>query len=216
MKKTMLFLAALTVLAGCVKHGSIDRSLKVGNIYCNDGSAIDPITYKEKNMDNGVGVIFWVNEKEKDSLEEKAFIVSLDEMDNKCFWCDTLITTRVTSSINSFDGAENTNTLQKFAIKNNCEIPATTHAVQYNKNGIENWYLPSVGQLLELYKNKNVIEKSIEACNGRFFDNVWYWSSNEDNANVDFNAYIVSVKEGRIQTAQKTFLYRTRPVKAIK
>ena len=62
--KTLLFAAILTVLStGCVKHTiTADRTLKVGNIYCSDGSIVDPNTYKLENHDDASGIIFWVND----------------------------------------------------------------------------------------------------------------------------------------------------------
>ena len=91
-------------------------------------------------------------------------------------------------------------------------------AVAYN-DGIESWFLPSAGQLMEVYKQRELVKLALKACNGEDFNGIWYWTSTEDNSgpeNLNYNAYIVSLKEGRIQATNKFLQYKVRPVKAIR
>lgn len=215
--KNLLFMTLIILLAtGCTKHTIVaDRTLKVGNIYCSDGSVIDPETYKMEGHNNAAGVIFWVN----DTLdtEDKAYIVSLCDA-KKNIWCDSLVSTGVSTSIDQYDGAANTAMLQTFEVRTGAKAPAMEMAVNFSE-GIVNWHLPSVKELMEIYYNKAVITNALRACDGEGFDKVWYWSSTEDNSGEQskhFNAYIVSVKEGRIQASHKFESYYVRPVKAIK
>ena len=215
--KKVLFIAMIALLAvGCTKHTIVaDRTLKVGNIYCSDGSVVDPQTYIQEGLDNAAGIIFWVNDTL--NTEDKAFVVSLSNA-RQDIWCDSLTATGVSTSIEAFDGAANTAMLQSFEIKTGAEAPAMKIAVKYNE-GIVNWHLPSVRELMEIYNNSAIIGKALQACNGEDFDKVWYWSSTEDNSggqNKHFYAYIVSLKEGRIQSSYKLEQYHVRPVKAIK
>ncbi len=204
------------MLVGCTKHTIIaDRTLKVGNIYCSDGSVVDPDTYRAEGKDNAAGVVFWVN----DTLdtEDKAYIVSLIDA-QKGNWCDTLVSTGVSTSIVENNGAANTAMLQTFEVRAKTKAPAMNIAVNFN-DSIINWHLPSVNELMEIYRNRTAIDYALKACNGESFDKVWYWSSTEDNSgeqSKNFNACIVSLKEGRIQASHKFQSYYVRPVKVIK
>lgn len=212
-----LFVAILILMVtGCKKHTiSSDYSLKVGNVYCSDGSVMDPETYTNEGRNDAVGVVFWVNDTL--STQDKAYIVSLKN-ERKTIWCDTLISTGVSTSIEQFDGAANTAILQTFEVEKKVDAPAMDIATTYI-DGISSWHLPSVKELTEIYKNKTIIYKAFDVCGGESFDKIWYWSSTEDNAGEQskhFNAYIVSLKEGRIIASHKFDSHFIRPVKVIK
>lgn len=225
---TMLLASFVILAVGCKKHtiiepdpNPIDTILRVGNIYCEDGRVIDPYNYKKAGMTNAAGVIFWVN----DSLdvEDKAYLVSLSDAysghsGGKCIWSDTLISTGVSTSITAMNGAANTSVLTSFQNKNGGYFEAKERALQYGW-GINSWYLPSAAQLVELYRNKETVLAALECCNGDGFEQVWYWTSTEDNDGTEskkYNAYIVSLVEGYIQAELKTNLHMVRPIKTIK
>ena len=217
MKKILLFITSIVLLAtSCTKHTLVsDRSLKVGNVYCSDGSVMDPDTYKSDGRDDAAGVIFWVN----DTLdtEMKALVVSLNNA-QKSTWCDTLAATGVSTSIDEYNGSANTAMLQAFEMRNEVKASAAEIAVAFNE-GIINWHLPSVKELMEIYQNRAIIKYALKICGGEDFTKIWYWSSTEDNygeQNKNFYAYIVSLKEGRIHASHKFESYYVRPVKAIK
>ena len=130
-KKLILFAACIALMAsGCTKHTFLaDRTLKVGNIYCSDGSVMDPDTYKSEGRDNAAGVVFWVN----DTLdtENKAYIVSLIDAE-KGIWCDTLVSTGVSTSITEYNGAANTAMLQAFEVRAKTRVPAMNIAVYFS------------------------------------------------------------------------------------
>ena len=221
--KKLVFIITIIIIAisGCKKHTVIEQSdfsMKLGNIYCSDGSIVDPKTYQRNGLNNGVGVIFWINPN--DSIEDKAFVVSLEDLPS-CQWMDEneLQSTAVTTLTNSFDGASNTDILQFFMQENEVILKATLEATGYECQAIKSWYLPSVGQLLEINRNKEIVYESFKACGGQPFDNVWYWSSNEDNAGMQsklYNAFTVSLTEGRIMALRKSYFAGVRPVKSIK
>ena len=144
MKKILLFITTFLLLnTACTKHTiGTDRTLKVGNIYCSDGSVVDPDTYIKEGLDNAAGVIFWVNDT-LDS-EDKAMVVSLSNA-RKDIWCDSLTATGVSTSILQYNGAANTATLLSFQTKTGSRAPAMNIAVKFNE-GIINWHLPSVAQ----------------------------------------------------------------------
>lgn len=229
MRKIMLLsLAMLTLVTSCKKHtiiepepNPIDLTMKVGNIYCSDGSIIDPYNYKNEGLTNAVGVIFWVN----DSLdvEDKAYIVSrydacLSKV--KSIWSDSLVETGVSTSISAMDGAANTTKIISKQLKDGGNYQAKDLAVKYQDQYCKNWYLPSVAQLIELQKNKEAIDYALLCCEGQGFDEeIWYWTSTEDNDGVEskkYNAYIVSLTQGLIHAEYKRNSHAVRPVKTIK
>ena len=221
MKKIIFTIAAiLFIVTSCKKHTILDpsdRTLKIGNIYCDDGSVVDPVTYKETDQNNAVGVIFWVNSV--DSTQNKALVVSLDNISGNLQWMDTLADVKVSSSITAFDGEENTNIIQTFSLKNEVSAPASENVIRYKYKDVDCWFLPSVGQLVEIYKQKEILYKSFDVCLGQDFDDVWYWSSNQDNAGDEskkYNAMVVSLTEGKIHASRKMDFHSVRPVKAIK
>lgn len=63
--------------------------------------------------------------------------------------------------------------------------PAFNFAATYAKTaGItgdiaEGWYMPSIAELCELYKNKDTLNASLSKCNGTQFRNGYYWSSSQ-------------------------------------
>lgn len=209
---------------GCKKHigpETIDITMKVGNIYCEDGSIIDPINYKELGLTNAVGVIFWVNENS--DVEDKAYIVSRFDANfygnKQCHWSDTLISTGVSTSITQMDGAANTSTITTYEINNGGIFEAKDWSVKYNDQNCKNWYLPSTAQLTELFNNRQKIIDALVNCGGEDFSEVWYWTSTEDNDGSEsnkYNAYIVSLIEGHIHAELKTNSHVVRPVKTIK
>lgn len=230
MKKIMflLSLAVLTLATGCKKHtmiepepNPVDLTMRVGNIYCSDGTTIDPYNYNKAGMTNAVGVIFWVN----DSLdvEDKAYIVSRFDAkfneNTKCSWSDTLAETGVSTSITEMNGAANTTEIISYEMKNGGCFEAKDYAVTYHDGNYFNWYLPSAAQLVELYRNQEAVIQALQYCEGNDFSNVWYWTSTEDNDGEEskkYNAYIVSLREGHIQAELKTNSHVVRPVKTIK
>lgn len=227
MKKIMLLLLAILTLAtGCKKHtepepNPLDLTMRVGNIYCSDGTAIDPYNYKKNGMTNAVGVIFWVNDSL--NVEDKAYIVSRFDSkwnnNTKCYWSDTLAETGVSTSITAMDGAANTTTIISFEQKKGGKFQAKDYAVSYHDGGCLNWYLPSAAQLVELYRNKEAVIKALQCCEGEDFSRVWYWTSTEDNDGDEsrkYNALIVTLAEGHIQAELKTNFHDVRPVKTIK
>lgn len=220
---TLMVLIIAVMAVGCKKHtvidpdpNPIDTLLRVGNIYCKDGRVIDPYTYNAQGMTNAIGVIFWVN----DSLdvEDRAYVVSLHDS-WPCFWCDTMISTGVSTSITAFDGAANTSTLKTFELRYEHPVYPMRSATQYSDEDVYSWYLPSVAQLTEIFRNKDEVYHAFSNCNGDRFNSIWYWSSTEDNDGPEskkYNAYIVTLKEGNIQAASKMDRYAVRPIKTIK
>lgn len=65
--------------------------------------------------------------------------------------------------------------------------------------GYENgWYVPSIAELCEVYKNKNVIQTSLTKANGFKIGTLDYWSSSQRASDVGIYAYLVDFNYGKI------------------
>ena len=75
--------------------------------------------------------------------------------------------------------------------------------VAYSTPGTKpgDWYLPSVGELYQIYANKTAINEKRTAIKGSgFSENRNYWSSREDSSNLE---YFVSLSNGFISYGTK-------------
>jgi len=67
------------------------------------------------------------------------------------------------------------------------KYPAFNYAATYGTTaGLEGdlatgWYMPSIAELCELYKNKDVLNASLEKAGGTQFRDYWYWSSSQSS-----------------------------------
>ncbi len=59
------------------------------------------------------------------------------------------------------------------------------------------WYVPSIAELCEVYKNKDVIQTSLTKAGGFNFDESYYWSSSQTNFNRT-NVYVVYFSDGNV------------------
>ena len=61
----------------------------------------------------------------------------------------------------------------------------------------EGWYVPSIAELCEVYKNKEVIQTSLTKASGFEFCGDWYWSSSQ-SASHDFDVSQVDFSNGYV------------------
>ena len=65
------------------------------------------------------------------------------------------------------------------------DFPAAGYAYNYTTSGTKagDWYLPALGELNEIYSNKNVLNTTLRKIGGTTFSFDYYWSSSEGPAN---------------------------------
>jgi hypothetical protein len=219
MKKTFLFIISfLWLLASCQEHEElIDISLKIGNLYCSDGSVINPRSYRESGK-TAVAVIFWVN-KNSGLATDKAFAVSLENLPAVA-WAELLENINdVSTDVEALNGASNTASIITWGSEEGVSTPAGSGAYNYAKQGVSGWFLPSMAEAMQIYMNKDAIYDAFKYCDGKEFSNIWYWTSTQDGTGPDtpiLNALSVSLTEGRGTGSNKMNIFAVRPIIGIK
>lgn len=61
------------------------------------------------------------------------------------------------------------------------------------------WYVPSIAELCEVYRNKDVIQTSLTVASGFTFESIYYWSSSQCACSYD-DAYRVDFGDGILDT----------------
>ena len=214
----VLFIISCSLLLSCQEHGEfIDSSLRIGNLYCSDGSVINPEAYAGSGK-TAIAAIFWVNNS-FEATTDRALAVSLDNLP-PVVWAELLEDIdNVSSELNAFKGASNTASIMIWGEDKNVNTPASTNAYNYSKYGVSSWFLPSVAEAGQIHLNKAALYKAFDYCNGEDFNKVWYWTSTQDGTGSDtpiFNALAISLTEGRVTGSGKMNIFAIRPIIAIK
>lgn len=218
MKKTLLFFALLApLLNACNEYEEpIDTTLRVGSIYCSDGSTIVPELF-ENSGKTAIGVVFWV--KDSKSLDsDLAYAVALDDIGTEALINTAADVSTVTESQTAYDGASNTAGLIIFAAGESIEAPAPKLAVLYNPEGVTGWYLPSAAQAKLVNQNLWDVYSSLELVKGVKFSG-WYWTSTEDGGGEQTSqlyAFTAALEEGRLSSALKSKSFKVRPIITIR
>lgn len=221
MKKIPLyFICLLTVcmLYGCDDHDVIDLSYHPGHLLCADGQAVSLQDYLSQGRNDAVGVLF--------SSEQEGgryLAVLLDELAPMAF-SDSLGFVQGTSADEAaLDGFANTTSLQ------NTADAATGHGSPLGDATFarhfygQSDYVPSVGELRLLYKNRHLVNEvirqlpaSAERCVPLSFtgDGCWYWSSTEVSGNQGNQAWLFSMSSGTIHPTPKTEAHPARIIVA--
>jgi hypothetical protein len=92
---------------------------------------------------------------------------------------------------------------------------AAYQATTYRGGGYNDWYLPSIHELLKMYSYKSNINNALSANDGSPLSNDLYWSSTEFNDNNNNNnAYRQDLNLGSSSEAAKTSEYWVRPIRS--
>ena len=65
------------------------------------------------------------------------------------------------------------------------------------------WYIPSIAELCEVYKNKDVIQTSLTKASGFTFGSSKYWSSSQYTSYLDGHTYYVNFDDGDMRSVYK-------------
>lgn len=157
-----------------------------GDILCTDSSIVKPSAFAYSGK-TALGIVFYV-----DSTEEHGWAVDLHDLPGEyhdynyrwttdsSLYVDIPTLNNYTSSLQAiadFDGYGNTGILR--ALDNAAQYPAAM-AVDFDHG----WYLPAMGQLVQMYAQLVVVNASLTLVGGTPFpldDRTFYWSSTEVN-----------------------------------
>lgn len=206
----VLVLAVSFLVAACEKHEpAIDYSLKVGNIYIDDGRIIPPEAY-DPQQHTAVAVIVATGNS-NDPF--KALGVALDE------WQDRAANMTgeldgVSGDIDDMNGRSNTAAmLAAMEEDEKLDCPAAVSVSAYGE-GDGRWHLPACGELLRLASNRQRIDQVLRVVGGKTLTTDLYLSSTIDGTDeYSEKLYMrnVSLQEGRVVSSSRTAEKTVRP-----
>ena len=206
----VLVLAVSFLVAACEKHEpAINYSLKVGNIYIDDGRIIPPEAY-DPQQHTAVAVIVATGNS-NDPF--KALGVALDE------WQDRAANMTgeldgVSGDIDDMNGRSNTAAmLAAMEEDEKLDCPAAVSVSAYGE-GDGRWHLPACGELLRLASNRQRIDQVLRVVGGKALTTDLYLSSTIDGTDeYSEKLYMrnVSLQEGRVVSSRRTAEKTVRP-----
>ena len=206
----VLVLAVSFLVAACEKHEpAIDYSLKVGNIYIDDGRIIPPEAY-DPQQHTAVAVIVTTGNS-NDPF--KALGVALEE------WQDRAANMTgeldgVSGDIDDMNGRSNTAAmLAAMEEDEKLDCPAAVSVSAYGE-GDGRWHLPACGELLRLASNRQRIDQVLRVVGGKALTTDLYLSSTIDGTDeYSEKLYMrnVSLQEGRVVSSSRTAEKTVRP-----
>ena len=205
MKKIFLILAALFVLSSVAfakPYGEKSRADSVGDIVFADGTATawrEGLTLTDAQKKAAVAVIFWAG---KDCW--RVLGVGLAQEQDGLAWCtddanaykDNITPILCDADGDDKDGSVNLEQIGAFLRENGIPddteykslYPAFYFAKNYAKADGSNvrgtdyeggWYLPSLAELYQIWKNRATVNAAIALCGGRQFGDYWYWTASQ-------------------------------------
>lgn len=191
----------------------VDLTLKVGNVYCHNGS-VYPVNHCTQQTDlQPVGVVVAVG-GENDSWQ--ALVMGLHDIGKACYLDDTASEIKgISTDTDAFDGKQNTSALiQAMADDKSVRPEAALMVAAYTEGGTSGWHLPSVAELRMAAVNRWAIHNAINAVGGEPFSDDWYQTSTTDGSSSETEMlynYCVILPEGRVVSENKTVEHRVRP-----
>jgi len=150
------------------------------------------------------GVVFYINATGKHGL-----VCAVSDQSTGAEWgcIGTVITGADGTTIGT--GAQNTEDILA-----ECATVGTAAdlCAKLDINGFDDWFLPSLNELDEIYKNISIINITATANNGEIFANNYYWSSTEHSNN---STYVTDFEDGSNGNFSKSYaLINVRAIRA--
>lgn len=161
------------------------NGIRVGDYLMADDKFVHP----SKNLSKAIGIVVGFHDK-------TPLIAALDRF--RCSFGDEAIMNGTfadrDSAMQDFNGKEHT---KKYVEYTNSNAPrhsykAFSGCVAYEKSGIRNWYLPALGEMLQMLNNALYINIAhlISGLGYSVTTTKWYWTSSESNSFLAWNCYL--------------------------
>lgn len=185
----------------------VGNSVFVGDILLADNTIVSPLDYDK--VSNARGVVFYVDQSGKHGTA-----LALNDISG-CVWGPNVNVTQVhdyhqlEDAVCDYLGYRNTKNI--LSQSNSSSYQAAYHSSEYNDGtGNWHWYLPALGELNEIFKNKDVINSTLSIINGSTMMSFSLcWSSTECSSNEAWCFYL-----GNVDCFAKEKEMRVRPVVA--
>lgn len=206
----IILLLGTFMAVSCEKHEPVvDYSLKIGNIYCQDGRILPPEAF-DASIHEAVAVITVIGQ---DGQDFKAIGVALDE------WQDNLLNRNVNidgvnGTTDDLAGKANTAAIIEAVSSDTTLVAPAIVSIQHYRESDGRWHLPSCGELLRLSLNRHKVGESLDRVGGRPLSDSYYLSSTQDGTSDNTQIHYmrnVSLFEGRVIGAEKTSVKTVRP-----
>lgn len=177
-------------------------------ISCGDDDNPKP-EYKPKIGDFKYGgVIFYI-----DQTGEHGLVCAVTDQSTGAEWgCDGIFVDGA-DGIAIGTGAQNT-----IDIEASCATAgaAANLCANLSLNGYDDWFLPSLYELKEMYDNKTAINTTATANSGTGFTSDKYWSSTEKQEGLSYGCGYIdfSIGDNDTYTSIKSKLYYVRAIRA--
>lgn len=139
------------------------------------------------------GVIFWIN-----AAGNEGYVVAMTDQSSGAPWGCFGFDIPLAEGPALGDGEVNTMNILSSCTDSGIAADLANDPI----NGFNDWFLPSVAELNEVYNNKATLNASIIANGGTAFSNLWYWTSTQQGGNAN-NAYFQSFSSGTITVNSK-------------
>lgn len=220
MKKIMTaaLLFAATFFSSCLDEhiDPMDLSLKVGNIYCENG-AIYPYDYYVMQDSPAAGVVTSVGGKDDGY---RALVVALDDAGPMHYLNDTKSAIQgVSSDLTTFDGKENTASLLLAVVNDSTLIPGSAILCStYLAGGAATWHLPSVAEFRSVADNYAAVSTSLDKVKAQPLGNRYQTSTMDGTSsnNAKLYNYLIELPKGNVSSVMRTESHPVRPFLILK
>ena len=194
----------------------VDLSLKVGNVYYEDGS-IYPVGYAKYEKTMPVGVVTAVGGKDD---PYRALIMGLEDIGSE-YYLNSLEedVAGISTDLTTFDGKENTAALLYAAVSDTTLTPASAMLCSsYIVGGIGSWHLPSVAEMRTVATNYGTVSATLRALQAPALGDCYHTSTTDGTSgnNSKIYYYIIELPKGNVTSAQKTESHMIRPFMILK